>query len=148
MDPYDTNSITRRLFDIYFYLLQTDQSEKIKIKVFASFRILINRVPNVFLDGQSNTCSNLCYEVGFSALYINVVKIILFFKLLKCFNSHLQSLRLEACTVLYLLMRKNYEFTKQKGIFRVHLQVNNRFLLRNLDFYSSCFYRQLFLLVN
>ncbi|MPC57621.1 Dedicator of cytokinesis protein 9 [Portunus trituberculatus] len=45
------------------------------------------------------------------------------FEMLKCCNSKLTNLRHEACAVLYLLMRSNYEFTRRTGINRVHLQV-------------------------
>ena len=41
---------------------------------------------------------------------------------MECFNSKFQSIRVEACVVLYLLMRKNYEHTKQKSIARVNSQ--------------------------
>ncbi|KAK7484867.1 hypothetical protein BaRGS_00023910, partial [Batillaria attramentaria] len=44
-------------------------------------------------------------------------------KLLRCCNSKLNSTRREACALLYLLMRTNFEFSKKKSFTRVHLQV-------------------------
>lgn len=105
-ENYGDNAITRRLVEIYFYLLQSNQSELVKLKAFASIRLLINKIPAIFLDGKPNLCADLCL------------------KLLRCFNSKFQSIRLESCVVLYLLMRKNYEHTKQKSINRVHSQVS------------------------
>jgi hypothetical protein len=57
------NQITKRLVDIYFNLLQTNQSETIKLKVFASIRLLINKASMIFLEGSSALCSYLCLEV-------------------------------------------------------------------------------------
>ena len=98
------NLITKRLVDIYFYLIETNQSTEIKLKTFASLRLIIKKIPGIFLSGNSSLCGNLCL------------------KLLKCFNSKFQSIRVEACVNLYLLMRKNYEFTKLKSISRAHSQ--------------------------
>lgn len=103
-ENHGDNSITKRLIDIYFYTLESNQSIEIKLRTFASLRVIINKASRIFLSGNSVLCANLCL------------------KLLKCFNSQYQSVRVEACIVLYLLMRKNYEFTKQKSIGRVHSQ--------------------------
>ena len=56
-------------------------------------------------EGNAIYCGRLCYE------------------LLKCCNSRLPSIRQEACAILYLLMRSNFEFTVHKGFTRIHLQV-------------------------
>ena len=97
-ENHDDNAVTKRLVEICFYLLQSNQSKVIKLKTFASLRLLINKTATIFLDG------NLC--------------LILF----KCFNSKFASIRVESCILFYLLMRKNYEHTKQKSINRVHSQ--------------------------
>ena len=62
-ENHGENQITKKLIEIYFYLLQSNQSEAIKLKVLASLRILINKTPSIFLDGPSNLCCNLCLEV-------------------------------------------------------------------------------------
>ena len=97
-ENHDDNAVTKRLVEICFYLLQSNQSKVIKLKTFASLRLLINKTATIFLDG------NLCL------------------KLFKCFNSKFASIRVESCILFYLLMRKNYEHTKQKSINRVHSQ--------------------------
>lgn len=101
------NSSKQKLFDILFYLLKSDQSEEIKLKVFASVRWLIHYKSDVIYDGSHSTwiCSNLCYEL-----------------LKHAFNSKLRSIRNESILVYYLFIRQNYQFTKQKNISRVHLQ--------------------------
>lgn len=47
-------------------------------------------------------------------------------QLLRCCNSKLSTVRSEACALLYLLMRSNFEFTGRKALTRVHLQVGAR----------------------
>lgn len=44
-------------------------------------------------------------------------------QILRCCNSKLASTRQEACALLYLLMRTNFDFTSKKNFTRVHLQV-------------------------
>ena len=103
-ESHGDNQIMHRLIEIYFYMLQSNQSEAIKLRVLASFRHLVNKSSGIFMSGHSILCSSLCLEM------------------LKCFNSRFESVRNEACVVLYLLMRKNYEHTKMKSIARVHSQ--------------------------
>ncbi len=103
-ENHGDNQIAKKIIDIYFYLLESNQSEQIKLKVFIALRMLINKTATIFLDGPTYLCSNLCLE------------------LLKCFNSKFQSINLESTVALYLLLRKNYEHTKQKSIARVHSQ--------------------------
>ena len=69
----------------------------------------------LLISGDASLCGSLCFEM------------------LKCCNSKLTNLRHEACAVLYLLMRSNYEFTRRTGINRVHLQVQR---LGLSDFYK------------
>lgn len=115
VDNNGDNSITKRLMDIYFYLLQSNQSEMVKLKVFASLRVLVNRFPAIFFEGHSSLCASLCLET------------------LKCLSSKFARIRSEACVVIYLLSRKNYEHTKNKSIPRVHSQVV-LFSLKNYSF--------------
>ncbi len=62
-ENHGDNPVTKRLIEIYFYLLQSNQSETIKLNTFASLRLLINKAPTIFLDGNSILCSNLCLKV-------------------------------------------------------------------------------------
>ena len=103
-ENHGDNPVTKRLIEIYFYLLHSHQSKTIKLKTFASLRLVIKKAVSIFLEGNSTLCASFCL------------------KLLKCFNSQFQILREESCVVLYLLLRKNYELTKQKSIGRVHAQ--------------------------
>ncbi|CAF0807517.1 unnamed protein product, partial [Brachionus calyciflorus] len=98
------NQMCKKVLDLYFYLLQSNQSVSIKLRVFSSLRHLVNKTPQIFFDGQSIQCFKVCLET------------------LKCFNSKFESIRIHACVLIYLLMRKNYEFTKLKSIARVHSQ--------------------------
>jgi len=62
----------------------------------------------VLFRGKAAFCGRMCYE------------------LLRCCNSHLQPVRIEACITIYFLMRANYEFTKKLNFTRVKLQVRFR----------------------
>ncbi|XP_078311761.1 dedicator of cytokinesis protein 9-like isoform X11 [Crassostrea virginica] len=99
------NSLMRKVFSLYLNFLQTSQSESLQKHVFASWRSFIKKFQPVLFKGNASLCGDLCYEV------------------LRCCNSKLQSTRKEACALLYLLMRNNFEFTKKKNFTRVHLQV-------------------------
>jgi hypothetical protein len=109
----NNNLITKKLIDIYFYILESNQSEMIKIKVLESLRLLINKTPQLFLQGDSTLCFNLCTH------------------LLQCFNTQFKQVGIDACVTLYLLLRNNYESksnqmnskTEQKSISRVHSQI-------------------------
>ena len=66
------NAITRTLFDILFYLLQSDQSEEIKLRALAALRTIINKYMHVFLSASSTLFySSLCLEVTY-ILYIHI----------------------------------------------------------------------------
>eukprot|EP00058_Branchiostoma_floridae_P007840 XP_002593328.1 hypothetical protein BRAFLDRAFT_119584 [Branchiostoma floridae] len=93
------------VFDLYMSFLQGSQSETLLRHVFACLRSFINKFPRALFSGSAKLCGALCYQI------------------LKCCNSKLQSTRSEACGLLYLLMRSNYEHTKRRGFTRVHLQV-------------------------
>lgn len=72
-ENHGDNPVTKRLIEIYFYLLQSNQSEQIKLKTFLALRLLINKMPTIFLDGNSTLCASLCLRVN----------IFLFYKILK-----------------------------------------------------------------
>lgn len=63
-ENHGDNPVTKRLIEIYFYLLQSNQSEQIKLKTFLALRLLINKMPTIFLDGNSTLCASLCLRVN------------------------------------------------------------------------------------
>uniref|UniRef100_A0A8C8BWE3 Dedicator of cytokinesis 11 n=1 Tax=Oncorhynchus tshawytscha TaxID=74940 RepID=A0A8C8BWE3_ONCTS len=67
-----------------------------------SHRVLISCYS---IKGRVTLCAALCNEV------------------LKCCVSKMGLLRAEASTLLYLLMRNNYDYTKRKTFLRTHLQI-------------------------
>ncbi|CAG0895846.1 unnamed protein product [Darwinula stevensoni] len=99
------NSAMKKFLDISLYFLQVSQSETLLKHVFAMWRAFINKFSQVLFTGSAEFCGKLCYE------------------LLMCCNSKLPSTRSEASSLLYLLLRSNFEFTKRKGVTRVHLQI-------------------------
>ncbi|XP_076304439.1 dedicator of cytokinesis protein Ziz isoform X14 [Tachypleus tridentatus] len=99
------NLVMKKVFDIYLSFLQVGQSESLLKHLFAALRAFISKFPVAIFKGNASLCGKLCFE------------------LLRCCNSKLSSVRNEACALLYLLMRSNFEFTGRKGLTRVHLQL-------------------------
>uniref|UniRef100_A0A023F2T5 Putative ph domain-containing protein n=1 Tax=Triatoma infestans TaxID=30076 RepID=A0A023F2T5_TRIIF len=99
------NPIMGSVFGLYLSFLQVGQSETLFRHVFAALRAFINNFSRPLFQGNATLCGQLCLE------------------LLRCCNSRLSAIRQEACAILYLLMRSNFEFTAGKGLTRVHLQV-------------------------
>ncbi|XP_077513928.1 dedicator of cytokinesis protein Ziz isoform X7 [Amblyomma americanum] len=99
------NPTMRRLFDIYLSFLEVGQSENLLRHLFAALRAFINKFPIALFQGDAFLCGKLCFE------------------LLRCCNSKLSTVRNEACALLYLLMRSNFEFTRRQALTRVHLQL-------------------------
>lgn len=99
-------AILTRLARVYLRFLQLGQSETLSKHVFAALRAFINNFAAIILfRGPAALCGQLVFE------------------LLRCCDSRLASLRQDACAVLYLLMRSNFEFSGRRGLTRVHLQV-------------------------
>ncbi|XP_074657465.1 dedicator of cytokinesis protein 9-like [Tubulanus polymorphus] len=98
------NGVMLKIFDIYVSLVQPTQSEQLLKHVFASLRAFIHKFPVVLFHGNADICGKLCKEI------------------LRCCNSKLRSIRNEACALMYLLMRSNFELTGKNGFTRVHLQ--------------------------
>lgn len=95
-----------RVAGVYLRCLQLGPSETLARHVFAALRAFINNfAAPVLFRGPAALCGRLCAE------------------LLRCCDSRLQAVRQDACAVLYLLMRSNFEFSARKGLTRVHLQV-------------------------
>ncbi|XP_048460342.1 dedicator of cytokinesis protein 10 isoform X3 [Rhincodon typus] len=99
------NSTMKRVFDTYLLFLQVNQSSAALKHVFAALRLFVSKFPSAFFQGRADLCGMLCYEI------------------LKCCNHRSSSTQSEACALLYLFMRKNFEFTKGKSIVRSHLQL-------------------------
>ncbi|EDS34253.1 dedicator of cytokinesis protein 9 [Culex quinquefasciatus] len=104
-DSMQDSSVLPKVARVYLRFLQLGQSESLSKHVFAALRAFINNFSHALFKGNAILCGQLVYE------------------LLKCCDSRLSSLRQEACAVLYLLMRSNFEFSGRKGLTRVHLQV-------------------------
>lgn len=98
-------AVLPKIAQVYLRFLQLGQSETLSKHVFAALRAFINNFSQALFKGNALLCGQFVYE------------------LLKCCDSRLQSVRQEACAVLYLLMRSNFEFCGRKGLTRVHLQV-------------------------
>lgn len=98
-------TVLPKIAQVYLRFLQLGQSETLSRHVFAALRAFINNFSQALFKGTAMMCGQFVYE------------------LLKCCDSRLQSVRHEACAVLYLLMRSNFEFSGRKGLTRVHLQV-------------------------
>uniref|UniRef100_A0A336LXY2 CSON007578 protein n=2 Tax=Culicoides sonorensis TaxID=179676 RepID=A0A336LXY2_CULSO len=99
------STVLPKVANVYLRFLQLGQSETLSKHVFAALRAFINNFSPALFKGNAMLCGQLVYE------------------LLKCCDSRLTELRHEACAVLYLLMRSNFEFSGRKGLTRVHLQV-------------------------
>ncbi|XP_038049976.1 dedicator of cytokinesis protein 9-like isoform X5 [Patiria miniata] len=104
MDDGD-NPLMRKVMDIFLSFIKIGQSESLSKHVFASLRSFVHKFPVALFKGSAQLCGDLCLST------------------LKCLNSKLPSLRSEACALLYLIMKENYEFTSRKDFVRVHLQV-------------------------
>lgn len=102
------NQLMAMIFDIYVSFLQVGQSEILLKHVFAALRGFVNKFPQPLFAGNAILCGKLCFE------------------LLRCCNSKLSSVRMEACALLYLLMRSNFEYTSRRAFTRVcHLSATS-----------------------
>ncbi|BFZ00720.1 hypothetical protein BsWGS_03761 [Bradybaena similaris] len=99
------NNMMHTVFQIYLGFLRSSQSETLQKHVFGAWRAFIKKFQAVLFKGSADMCGQLCFEI------------------LRCCNSKLNSTRREACALLYLLMRSNFEFSNRKSFTRVHLQV-------------------------
>ncbi|XP_014666695.1 PREDICTED: dedicator of cytokinesis protein 9-like [Priapulus caudatus] len=98
------NQLMLRMCDICLLYLQMNQSEALLKHLFAFLRNFVNQYKEVLFEGNASLCGAFITEI------------------LHCCNSKLRSTRVEACALLYLLMRNNFEFTGRRNFTRVHLQ--------------------------
>nr|XP_056718161.1 dedicator of cytokinesis protein 9 isoform X3 [Euleptes europaea] len=99
------NPLMKKVFDVYLCFMKKNQSETALKNVFSALRSLIFKFPSTFYEGRADMCSALCYEI------------------LKCCNSKLSSIRMDASQLLYFLMRNNFDYTGKRSFVRTHLQV-------------------------
>ncbi|XP_076805731.1 dedicator of cytokinesis protein 9-like isoform X3 [Clavelina lepadiformis] len=99
------NPLMTKYFAVLMTFLQIGQSEDVLKHAFASLRLVLCKFPNVLFRGYAELCASLIYHA------------------LKACNSRLSSTRSEACALLYLLMRKNYESVPGRNFVRSHLQM-------------------------
>ncbi|XP_071453557.1 dedicator of cytokinesis protein 9 [Hetaerina americana] len=104
LPPVD-GPILQSVFGVHLSFLRVGQSETLLGHVFAALRAFADNFAPAIFKGSTVICGQLCHE------------------LLRCCRSRLSTIRNEACTLLYLLMRGNYKFTAGKGIMRIHTQI-------------------------
>ncbi|GCB72056.1 hypothetical protein scyTo_0001806 [Scyliorhinus torazame] len=99
------NPLMKKVFNVLLCFVQINQSEMALKAVFAALRNLVYKFPSTFFEGRADMCATMCYEI------------------LKCCNSKLSTIRGDASTLLYFLMRNNFEWTRRRSFVRTHLQV-------------------------
>ncbi|XP_028405691.1 dedicator of cytokinesis protein 9-like isoform X2 [Dendronephthya gigantea] len=99
------NVLMSKVFGVLLTFLQVGQSDIMLKHVFASLRSFIHKFPTALFKGAGDHCGRLIYEV------------------LRCCSCKLEMVRHQAHSLLYLLMRSNYEYSGGAGCIRVHLQV-------------------------
>lgn len=97
--------LMKRIIHLLLMFLQIGQSERTLKHVFAALRLVLAKFPNILFRGPHNICASFIYHT------------------LRCCDSYLHSTRNEACALLYLLMRKNYENGHVRNFLRSHLQM-------------------------
>ncbi|XP_032878969.1 dedicator of cytokinesis protein 9 isoform X12 [Amblyraja radiata] len=99
------NALMKKVFDVHLCFVRINQSETALKSVFAALRNLVYKFPSMFFEGRADMCAAMCYEI------------------LKSCNSKLSTIRGDASTLLYFLMRNNFEWTRRRSFVRTHLQV-------------------------
>ncbi|CAN0238510.1 unnamed protein product [Lampetra fluviatilis] len=95
--------LMQRAFGVYVTALRTGQSAVALGHVFASLHTFLNKFKVAFLRGRSELCGTLCLEA------------------LRCCGSRLGWA--QACLLLHLLMRLNFEMSGRVAFSRTHTQV-------------------------
>ncbi|XP_067949265.1 dedicator of cytokinesis protein 9-like isoform X3 [Watersipora subatra] len=99
------NVMMKSVFDLHMVFLRMNQSEQTLKHCFGLIRMFIGKFPQVLFKGKATFCGRLCYE------------------LLRCCNSRLYTIRMEACITIYFLMRANFEHSRKENFTRVRLQM-------------------------
>nr|XP_032830786.1 dedicator of cytokinesis protein 9-like isoform X3 [Petromyzon marinus] len=95
--------LMQRSFGVYVTALRSGQSAVALGHVFASLHTFLNKFKVAFLRGRSELCGTLCLEA------------------LRCCGSRLGWA--QACLLLHLLMRLNFEMSGRVAFSRTHTQV-------------------------
>jgi len=85
------NKVMEKIIEVLLIFLQINQSENTLKHVFASLRLVLGKFPHILFKGSHDACFKFVYYT------------------MRCCDSLLHSTRSEACSLLYLIMRKNYE---------------------------------------
>ena len=80
-----------KFFAILFGLLQRPQSDRMLRHVFAAVRYYVNQFPELFFDGDSTYCAELCHQV------------------LQFCNSPVEESRTHATATMYMIMKTNFQ---------------------------------------
>ena len=96
---------TKKMFALLMKCFEVFQSETTLIQLFGTMKNFVFKFSaSIFSDGNV-FCNELCHAV------------------LKQCASSITSIRQYAATLLYLLMKKNYEATKQTSLLKVRVQI-------------------------
>merc|ERR1719427_362383 len=101
------NKVMEKIIGVLLIFLQINQSESTLRHVFASMRLVLGKFPHILFKGSHDACFKFVYYT------------------MRCCDSLLHSTRSEACSLLYLIMRKNYEQTSsyRRNFNRSYLQM-------------------------
>merc|ERR1719427_282576 len=101
------NKVMEKIIEVLLIFLQINQSESTLRHVFASMRLVLGKFPHILFKGSHDACFKFVYYT------------------MRCCDSLLHSTRSEACSLLYLIMRKNYEQTSsyRRNFNRSYLQM-------------------------
>jgi dedicator of cytokinesis protein 9/10/11 len=105
------------MLNIYFYLLESNQGEEIKLKVISSLRVhLVNEDETVQLKKQQ---SNHLTKLPLSSLCLELLKCC-------CFEAKLKSIRYEACKCIYELLKQDFACIQSHLIVSLSQLINNK----------------------
>ena len=108
------------MINIYFYLLESNQGEEIKIKVLSSLRVHLvkqNHTPHQQKPTQ-NQSSHLS-SLPLSSLCLALLKCC-------CFETKLKSIRYEACKCIYELLKQDFSCIQSHLIISLSQLINNK----------------------
>ncbi|KJE96095.1 Dock7 protein [Capsaspora owczarzaki ATCC 30864] len=89
----NSSEISEVVFKLLMAFLRTNQDRAMYLHIFASLRSFLFKFPELFFQGVTDFCAELVGEV------------------LKLCNSQFAATRTQATAFLYLMMKKNYQFT-------------------------------------
>ena len=99
------NQLMKKIVCVYLAYFQFRQSDKLLQHLFASLRLFIQKFAGFLFSGSTEYLQRISLE------------------LLRFCSSRLNSVRQDASILIYLLLKANFNFTKQTAITRMHLQL-------------------------